>query len=76
MLDRTPLLPVAHRLIERLTTIKLHANSLRRGLGREPRPEPAVTMRHLTAIDQEVDAAVALVRGLAEGAPSDGVDGA
>jgi hypothetical protein len=69
MSDSLPRIPTTQRVIERLTAIKLHVNSVRRRLGREPRPESTVTTRHLTAIDQEVDAAAALVREMVERDP-------
>jgi uncharacterized protein YutE (UPF0331/DUF86 family) len=76
MSDSLPRIPRTQRVLERLTAIKLHANLVRRRFGREPRRESAVIASHLTAIDQEVDVAAALVRELAEHDPGDGADGA
>jgi hypothetical protein len=51
----------AHRLLERLTTAKLVVGLLRRSL-RQDMVMPATAEEHLAHIEQEIDAAAALVR--------------
>ena len=62
---------LAHRVLDRLTAMKLHVGSLRLRL-RLGAIAPAEIENHLDRIDQEIDATAALAQDMQAGGSSSG----